>query len=56
MVWVNCYKRVNPGLPSCGVGQSGYGRETGFEAIHEYTDAKSVWMNVDGQILPFYQR
>ena len=25
MVWVNCYKRVSPGSPFGGVGQSGYG-------------------------------
>ena len=48
MVWVNCYKRVNPGSPFGGVGASGYGREMGFEAMHGYTEAKSVWINVDG--------
>ena len=37
MVWINCYKRVNPGSPFGGVGQSGYGREMGFEAMREYT-------------------
>jgi aldehyde dehydrogenase (NAD+) len=48
MVWINCYKRVNPGSPFGGVGASGYGREMGFEAMHEYTEAKSVWLNVSG--------
>jgi acyl-CoA reductase-like NAD-dependent aldehyde dehydrogenase len=48
MVWINCYKRVNPGSPFGGVGASGYGREMGFEAMHEYTEAKSVWVNVSG--------
>jgi aldehyde dehydrogenase (NAD+) len=56
MVWVNTYKRVNPGSPFGGVGRSGYGREMGFEAIHEYTEAKSVWLNVDADIPPFYPR
>jgi len=56
MVWVNTYKRVNPGSPFGGVGQSGYGREMGFEAMHEYTDAKSVWVNVDANLPPFYKR
>ncbi len=56
MVWINCYKRVNPGSPFGGVGQSGYGREMGFEAMHDYTEAKSVWVNVDAQIPPFYPR
>jgi len=56
MVWVNTYKRVSPGSPFGGVGQSGYGREMGFEAMHDYTDAKSVWVNVDANIPPFYKR
>ncbi len=56
MVWINSYKRVNPGSPFGGVGQSGYGREMGFEAMHDYTEAKSVWVNVDAQILPHFKR
>jgi len=56
MVWINCYKRVNPGSPFGGVGMSGYGREMGFEAMHDYTEAKSVWVNVDAQIPPYYPR
>lgn len=56
MVWINSYKRVNPGSPFGGVGQSGYGREMGFEAMHDYTEAKSVWVNVDAQIPPHFRR
>jgi acyl-CoA reductase-like NAD-dependent aldehyde dehydrogenase len=56
MVWINSYKRVNPGSPFGGVGQSGYGREMGFEAMHEYTEAKSVWVNYDAALPPFYPR
>ena len=56
MVWVNCYKRVNPGSPFGGVGDSGYGREMGFEAMHEYTEAKSVWIDVDADLPPWYPR
>ncbi|HEY9029044.1 MAG TPA: aldehyde dehydrogenase family protein [Burkholderiaceae bacterium] len=56
MVWVNSYKRVNPGSPFGGVGQSGYGREMGFDAMREYTQVKSVWVNVDAQIAPWYAR
>ncbi len=56
MVWVNSYKRVNPGSPFGGTGASGYGREMGFEAMHEYTEAKAVWINVDAQLPPFYPR
>jgi len=56
MVWVNCYKRVNPGSPFGGVGASGYGREMGFEAMHDYTEAKSIWINYDAAIPPHYPR
>ena len=56
MVWINCYKRVNPGSPFGGVGASGYGREMGFEAMREYTNVKSIWINVDANIPPYYKR
>lgn len=56
MVWVNSYKRVHPASPFGGFGQSGYGREMGFEAMREYTQPKSVWINVDAQLPPFYRR
>jgi betaine-aldehyde dehydrogenase len=56
MVWINSYKRVNPGSPFGGTGLSGYGREMGFDAMREYTQVKSVWVNVDAQIPPWYPR
>jgi aldehyde dehydrogenase (NAD+) len=56
MVWINCYKRVSPGSPFGGVRGSGYGREMGFEAMHEYTSPKSVWVNVDAELPRWYPR
>lgn len=56
MCWINCYKRVNPGSPFGGVGQSGYGREMGFEAMHDYTEARSVWVNVDATVPAHFKR
>ena len=56
MVWINTYKRVNPGSPFGGVGGSGYGREMGFEAMLENTSAKSIWLDVDAQLSPWYPR
>jgi acyl-CoA reductase-like NAD-dependent aldehyde dehydrogenase len=56
MVWINSYKRVNPASPFGGVGASGYGREMGFEAMHQYTEVKSVWVNVDANLPPYYPR
>ncbi len=56
MCWVNCYKRVHPGSPFGGVGESGYGRDMGFEAMHGYTEPRSVWINVDAGIAPHFAR
>jgi len=28
----------------------------GFEAIHDYTEAHSVWVNVDATIPPHFKR
>jgi acyl-CoA reductase-like NAD-dependent aldehyde dehydrogenase len=56
MVWINSYKVVHPGSPFGGVGESGYGREMGFEAMREYTQPKSIWVNVDAQVAPHYLR
>jgi aldehyde dehydrogenase (NAD+) len=54
MVWVNCYKRVNPGSPFGGTGKSGYGREMGFAAMDEYTTRKSVWINTGATLPDWY--
>jgi acyl-CoA reductase-like NAD-dependent aldehyde dehydrogenase len=56
MVWINCYKRVHPASPFGGVGLSGYGREMGFEVMREYTQAKSVCVNIDARVPPWYPR
>jgi betaine-aldehyde dehydrogenase len=56
MVWINCYKRVHPGSPFGGTGLSGYGREMGFEVMREYTQVKSVWVNIDAQTPAWYSR
>ena len=48
-VWINEGSRFRMDTtPFGGVGSSGYGREMGFEAMHGYTQAKSVWVNVSG--------
>lgn len=56
MVWINSYKVVHPASPFGGVGESGYGSEMGFEVMKEYTQPKSVWVNVDAKIPPHYER
>lgn len=45
-VWVNTHNMVDPHLPFGGFKQSGIGREMGIEAIHMYTETKSVLMQI----------
>lgn len=47
-VWINAYRVVSPSVPFGGVGDSGLGRENGMDAIHEYTENKSVWVELTG--------
>jgi aldehyde dehydrogenase (NAD+) len=42
--WVNMYKVINVASPFGGYDQSGYGRSSGVEALYEYTQVKSVWI------------
>ncbi len=44
-VWVNTYRAVSYLAPFGGFKDSGIGRENGIEAIHEYLDTKTVWIN-----------
>lgn len=45
IVWVNTYRVVSPIAEFGGVKGSGYGRESGFQAMYDYTRPKTVWMN-----------
>jgi acyl-CoA reductase-like NAD-dependent aldehyde dehydrogenase len=44
-VWVNNYRLVSHALPFGGYKQSGVGREMGPDALHEFTEVKSVWID-----------
>jgi len=46
-VWVNTYNRYDPASPFGGFKQSGFGRDLGEIALHEYTQTKSVWVALD---------
>jgi aldehyde dehydrogenase (NAD+) len=46
-VWVNMYNHYDPGMPFGGVKGSGFGRDLGEACLHEYTQVKSVWMNLE---------
>lgn len=51
IVWVNTYRAVSPIAEFGGMKNSGYGRESGFQAIHDYTRPKTVWMNTSSEPL-----
>ncbi len=45
IVWINTYRAVSFMSPFGGYKDSGLGRENGMEAIDEYLQTKSVWIN-----------
>ena len=46
IVWVNTYRVISPIAEFGGFKSSGYGRESGFQALYDYTRPKTVWMNL----------
>ncbi len=56
-VWVNTYRAVSYMSPFGGYKRSGIGRESGIEAIREYLQTKSVWIDIVGHAPnPFVMR
>ena len=51
IVWVNTYRAVSPIAEFGGMKTSGYGRESGFQAVYDYTRPKTVWMNTSSEPL-----
>jgi acyl-CoA reductase-like NAD-dependent aldehyde dehydrogenase len=56
--WINTYRAVSPIAPFGGYDQSGYGREAGIEAIHDYTRTKTTWISTSDSPManPFVMR
>jgi aldehyde dehydrogenase (NAD+) len=48
-VWVNSYRTLSFNTPFGGYKMSGIGRENGLESLKEYTQVKSVWVELSGQ-------
>lgn len=48
-VWVNTYRAVSFMAPFGGYKKSGFGRESGQEAIQPYLQTKTVWIDALGQ-------
>ena len=56
-VWVNTYRAVSYMSPFGGYKRSGIGRESGVDAIREYLQTKSVWIDIAGNAPnPFVMR
>jgi len=56
-VWVNTYRAVSYMSPFGGYKRSGFGRESGMEAIRQYLQTKSVWIDTLGNAPnPFVMR
>ena len=58
IVWINTYRVVSPIAEFGGVKGSGYGRESGFQAMYDYTRPKTVWINTSSEPManPFVMR
>ncbi len=58
IVWVNTYRVISPVAAFGGVKASGFGRESGLQAVYDYTRPKTVWMNTSDAPLsnPFQMR
>jgi len=46
-VWINMYNYFDPGMPFGGYKGSGFGRDLGAACLNEYTQLKSVWLNLE---------
>jgi aldehyde dehydrogenase (NAD+) len=48
-VWINAYRVVSFAAPFGGYKESGIGRENGLDGIREYTETKSVYVEMTGE-------
>ncbi len=48
-VWINSYRTLSFNTPFGGYKMSGMGTENGLESVREYTQTKSVWVELSGQ-------
>ncbi|HEX2265921.1 MAG TPA: aldehyde dehydrogenase family protein, partial [Solirubrobacterales bacterium] len=53
-VWINTFNMFNAASPFGGFKQSGYGREMGRHALDLYTQIKSVWVDLSGKPMGWY--
>jgi acyl-CoA reductase-like NAD-dependent aldehyde dehydrogenase len=54
VTWINDHHRIDPASPWGGFGMSGLGRENGLVAYEDYTQLKSVIVNLDDAPFDWY--
>ncbi|RRQ27401.1 aldehyde dehydrogenase [Rhodococcus sp. Eu-32] len=52
-VWVNTYKQFSISTPFTGLGDSGLGTEKGRDAVRQYSNQKSIYLDVSDSPLPW---
>jgi aldehyde dehydrogenase (NAD+) len=57
-VWVNTYRVTSMHVPFGGFKESGYGRESGVDAIRDFTETKGIFIETSGEPVadPFVMR
>lgn len=55
VIWVNDHHRNDPSSPWGGFGQSGYGRENGWESLHAYTATRNVVVNLGDETFDWFE-
>ena len=57
-LWVNTYRVTSTQVPFGGAKESGYGRESGLDALNDYSELKSVMIEISGKPVtdPFIMR
>ena len=58
IIWINTYRAISPIAPFGGFGHSGFGRESGIDALMDYTRTKTTWINTSDKPManPFVMR
>lgn len=51
IIWINTYRAVSPIAEFGGMKNSGYGRESGLQAVYDYTRPKTIWINTSDEPL-----
>jgi len=49
IVFVNTYRLISPIAPFGGFKKSGFGRESGMEAMKDYSNVKTTWINTSNE-------